>query len=106
MASRGKPGCEDVVRLAARSVRVNDSRSGSVSRRWRRSASARAVDRRANVGRRRLRVTTLLLSGVPVHVVAARLGHTDPAVTLRVYAHVLREQAPQVADLFAEAMRA
>jgi integrase len=55
---------------------------------------------------RHLHATTLLLSGVPVHVVAARLGHTDPAVTLRVYAHVLREQAPEVADLFAEAMRA
>lgn len=30
--------------------------------------------------------TTLLLSGVPVHVVAARLGHAGPAITLRVYA--------------------
>ena len=29
---------------------------------------------------------TSLLAGVPVHVVAARLGHADPAVTLRVYA--------------------
>jgi integrase len=33
---------------------------------------------------------TTLLSGVPVHVVAARLGHSDPAITLRVYAHVIR----------------
>jgi integrase len=32
---------------------------------------------------------TLLLAGVPVHVVAARLGHGDPAITLRVYAHVI-----------------
>jgi integrase len=55
---------------------------------------------------RHLHATTLLLSGVPVHVVAARLGHTDPAVTLRVYAHVLHEQTPQVANLFAKAMRA
>ena len=29
---------------------------------------------------RHLHATTLLLSGVPVHVVAARLGHADPAV--------------------------
>jgi integrase len=35
---------------------------------------------------RHLHATTLLLSGVPVHVVAARLGHTDPAITLRVWA--------------------
>lgn len=53
---------------------------------------------------RHLHATTLLLAGVPVHVVAARLGHADPAVTLRVYAHVLREQAAGVADVFAEAV--
>ena len=35
---------------------------------------------------RHLHATTLLLAGVPVHVVAARLGHADPAITLRVYA--------------------
>lgn len=29
---------------------------------------------------RHLHATTLLLSGVPVHVVAARLGHADPAI--------------------------
>jgi integrase len=33
---------------------------------------------------RHLHATTLLLAGVPVHLVAARLGHADPAVTLRV----------------------
>ena len=36
---------------------------------------------------RHLHATTLLLAGVPVHVVAARLGHADPAVTLRVYSN-------------------
>jgi integrase len=36
---------------------------------------------------RHLHATTLLLPGVPVHVVAARLGHADPASTLRVYAN-------------------
>jgi len=41
---------------------------------------------------------------VPVHVVAARLGHADPAVTLRVYAHVLREHAAGVGDIFAQAV--
>ncbi len=50
---------------------------------------------------RHLHATTLLLAGIPVHVVAARLGHADPAITLRVYAHVLREQAAGVADIFA-----
>jgi integrase len=46
----------------------------------------------------------LLLAGVPVHVVAARLGHADPAVTLRVYAHVLREHAAGIGDIFAQAV--
>ena len=53
---------------------------------------------------RHLHATTLLLSGVPVHVVAARLGHADPAITLRVYAHVIRSAA--AADIFAQAVKA
>jgi integrase len=53
---------------------------------------------------RHLHATTLLLAGVPVHVVAARLGHADPAVTLRVYAHVLREHTAGVGDIFAQAV--
>jgi integrase len=55
---------------------------------------------------RHLHATTLLLAGVPVHVVAARLGHADPAVTLRVYSHVLREHAQGIGDVFAQAIRA
>jgi integrase len=43
--------------------------------------------------------THLLLAGVPVHVVAERLGHADPAITLRVYAHVRRQHADGVADV-------
>jgi integrase len=54
---------------------------------------------------RHLHATTLLLAGVPVHVVAARLGHADPAVTLRVYSHVLREHATAVGDIFARAVK-
>ena len=53
---------------------------------------------------RHLHATTLLLSGVPVHVVAARLGHADPAITLRVYAHVIRSAEAAAADIFAEAV--
>src|SRR6266513_6349203 len=55
---------------------------------------------------RHLHATTLLLAGVPVHVVAARLGHADPAVTLRVYSHVLREHASSVGDIFAQSVTA
>jgi integrase len=55
---------------------------------------------------RHLHATTLLLAGVPVHIVAARLGHADPAVTLRVYSHVLREHAHSIGDVFAQAVKA
>jgi hypothetical protein len=48
------------------------------------------------------RSTTLLLSGIPVHVAAARLGHADPAITLRVYAHAIRSAAA----IFADAVKA
>ena len=48
----------------------------------------------------------LLMAGVPVHAVAARLGHADPAVTLRVYSHVLREHALGIGNLFAQAVKA
>ena len=54
---------------------------------------------------RHLHATTLLLAGVPVHIVAARLGHADPAVTLRVYSHVLREHATGIGEIFAQAVK-
>ncbi len=53
---------------------------------------------------RHIHATTLLLAGVPVHVVAARLGHADPSVTLRVYAHVVRSAEAYAADIFAQAV--
>ena len=34
-----------------------------------------------------------LAAGTPVHTVAAMLGHADPSVTLRTYAHVLAGHA-------------
>ena len=55
---------------------------------------------------RHIHATTLLLAGVPVHVVAACLGHADPSVTLRVYAHVIQELTPAVAATFAGAVEA
>jgi integrase len=55
---------------------------------------------------RHVHATTLLLAGVPVHVVANRLGHADPSTTLKVYAHVLSEQAAGAADVSAQAVEA
>lgn len=44
---------------------------------------------------RHVHATILLLAGVPVHVVADRLGHADAAITLRVYAHVFTMTPPR-----------
>jgi len=41
----------------------------------------------------------------PVHTVAARLGHADPAITPRVYAHVIRSAEAAPADIFAQAVK-
>lgn len=53
---------------------------------------------------RHIHATVLLEAGVPVHVVAGRLGHADPSITLRVYAHVLRDSETHAADVFASAI--
>jgi integrase len=53
---------------------------------------------------RHLHATTLQLAGVPVHVVANRLGHADASITLRVYAHVLRANTADVGGIFATAI--
>lgn len=43
--------------------------------------------------------TIALRNGVPVNAVAEALGHADPAMTLRVYSHVLPGQQRAAADL-------
>lgn len=48
---------------------------------------------------RHTHATILLLAGVPVHVVAARLGD-DPATVLRRYAHLLPTSQREAADKF------
>jgi integrase len=54
---------------------------------------------------RHVHATTLLLAGTQVHVVAARLGHADPSITLRVYAHVISNQLAEAAGVFARIMK-
>lgn len=48
---------------------------------------------------RHTHATLMLLSGVPIHVVAARLGD-DPATVLRNYAHLLPSSQREAADKF------
>jgi integrase len=53
---------------------------------------------------RHIHATELLRAGVPLHVVADRLGHKDAMVTATIYAHVRQDQAESVAEIFAKAV--
>ncbi|MEO8757300.1 MAG: tyrosine-type recombinase/integrase, partial [Devosia sp.] len=57
-------------------------------------------------GLRHTHITHLLRSGVPVHVVSARAGHANAAVTLTIYAHVLPGQQEGAAAIVDSALRA
>ena len=48
--------------------------------------------------------TTALLSGTPIHIVSALLGHSSPMVTLQVYAHVLASHLEQGTDAVSKAL--
>ena len=54
---------------------------------------------------RHFHATELLRAGVPLHVVADRLGHRDAMVTATIYAHVRADQAESVAEIFAKAIK-
>ncbi|MFC7382161.1 hypothetical protein ACFQSB_08070 [Sphaerisporangium rhizosphaerae] len=41
---------------------------------------------------------------LPVRVVAARLGHADPVITLRVHAHLIRFAESAVVEIFTQAL--
>ncbi len=51
---------------------------------------------------RHTHATLLLKAGVPPHVVAQRLGHSSPALTLSIYSHVLPRQQSEAAAAFAQ----
>jgi integrase len=46
----------------------------------------------------------MLRSGIPVKVVAQRLGHADVAVTMRVYQHVTAQDDAAAADALGRAL--
>ena len=53
---------------------------------------------------RHTHATLLLRAGVPVHVVAKRLGHRDPSVTLNVYADSIPDDDGRAVETFAKAV--
>ena len=50
--------------------------------------------------------THLLTARVPVHIVAARLGHSSPVITLNTYAHVLPRSDEEAAEVMAGVLAA
>lgn len=67
---------------------------------WVRSAARRAgVIELSPHGLRHTWATIALTNGVPLTVVSERLGHADPSITLRVYAHLLPSADRLAADL-------
>lgn len=57
-------------------------------------------------GLRHTHATLLLLGGVNVKAVSARLGHARSQITLDTYAHLLPEMEEQAANTIGEALRA
>lgn len=53
---------------------------------------------------RHTHATMLLRAGVPVHIVAKRLGHKDPSVTLNVYADVIPDDDTSAVDIYSKAV--
>jgi integrase len=60
-------------------------------------------------GLRHTHITLLLKSGVPVHVVSARAGHSRPSITLDTYCHLLggedNDAAKQAEEILQRVLR-
>ncbi|HEV3213817.1 MAG TPA: site-specific integrase [Acidimicrobiales bacterium] len=69
---------------------------------WRRARGAAGVDARWRLhDLRHWAATSSIAAGHDVRTVASRLGHANPAMTLRVYAHAVEPQDVQVATTLA-----
>lgn len=72
-----------------------------LSRRFRKLTDGTDLPRIRLHDLRHTHASLLLAAGVPVHVVAQRLGHADPGFTMRVYGHLLPRQQRDAAELVA-----
>ena len=54
---------------------------------------------------RHFSATTAIAGGADIRTVASRLGHADPSVTLRIYAHAIEARDREVAAILGEALR-
>ena len=108
-AGRGPIRLDDLVftsepRPAPRCGGVSVIGGGPVDQRNLTNRHFKSAVERAKLGHLRLydlrhtMATTLLMAGVPVNAVSARLGHASAAMTLDVYAHVMPEAHQMVAE--------
>ncbi len=54
---------------------------------------------------RHFTATTAIAAGADIRTVASRLGHADPSVTLRIYAHTIEARDREVAAILGETLR-
>lgn len=80
------------------------SPSGYIYAEWKRICAAAGVSYLPPHGLRHTHATWLLEAGVPLHVVAERLGHRDAMVTATIYAQVTGKQSRGASDVFASIM--
>lgn len=74
------------------------------SHRWRRARDRVGLDGVRLHDLRHFMATTMLTAGVPVSVVAGRLGHARPATTLNVYSHFVDTGDKVAADVLQQIM--
>jgi integrase len=72
---------------------------------WQRIVAASGVKYLKPLAQRHTHATLLLEEGVPLHVVAKRLGHRDAMVTATIYAHVTPKQEDAAAGVYGEWLR-
>jgi integrase len=80
------------------------SPSGYIYDEWKKICAAAGVSYLTPHGLRHTHATWLLEAGVPLHVVAERLGHKDAMVTATIYAQVTGKQSRAASDVFASIM--
>jgi integrase len=76
----------------------------TLTRRFRAAAKAAGLPVTRLHDLRHASATLALAEGVPVHVVAGRLGHTTPVTTLSIYAHYLPRADRLAADVIERAL--
>lgn len=76
----------------------------TITRWWREAVARAGVPAIRLHDARHTAATVLLRAGVPVKVVAQRLGHADVAVTMRVYQHVTAQDDQAAADALGKAL--